>query len=112
MDHDYRDKHYQPPMEVVDLTSSDSESDSSSSGDSDHSEEQRVLTTSARRYGWYRTRYLELFERFFTEACECQLAALDGSPGRPFAEMRDLVVDDFIWKLMDRDLQIYKGEKC
>lgn len=93
--------------EVVDLTASDDELDTHTSvyHGVTANEVESSYFISARRYGWYRERYLELFERFFCDVCEFHMSTLDGTHHGSFAEDQANLVDSFIWKLMDRDLQ-------
>ena len=106
MDHDNHDRitQHQPEGELDCLDSLDS-CDSVSGDDADdhfaRSLGEGDGITSARRYGFYRNKYLRLFEHFFDEACELQLSALDGSPNGVWTEQRAEMVDHMIWKLME-----------
>ena len=101
----------QPPMEVIDLTTSESLSSDDSGSDDNSGDYDSLHFFAATRSSWYRSHYLGLLENFFTDACELQLHALDEGAAT-FTEDSEALVDDFIWKMMDHDLKAADNMEC
>lgn len=68
--------------------------------------DETMVNYAERRYMHYREKYMDLFYSFFDEACECQLQNFEGGNTnfRDWREQREDIIDDFIWRIMDRDL--------
>ena len=91
------------PIVLDSLSDDDMDSCSSSDGNMD-GDIDPSMGQELRRYTWCRAHYVELLERFLTDACELQLRAMDEGTS-DWAEVSASLVDDYIWKLMDHDLK-------
>lgn len=65
-----------------------------------------MVNYAERRYMHYREKYLDLLYQMFDEACECQLQHFDHGSNdvKAWKEQREDIIDDFLWRIMDRDL--------
>lgn len=94
----------QPTIEVVDLTSD--ESDDSLSGDASMEGEpiESEFVSASIRYHRYLSQYHDLFSNFLEDACGLHMSAMDGCIDN-WETTANAMIERWIYEIMDLDLR-------